>query len=39
MNRREVWTPVKKLPYNKKSIGLKWFFKYKSSGDYKSRLV
>ena len=39
MNRREVWTPVKKLPDNTKSIGLKWVFNIKSSGDYKARLV
>ena len=39
MNRREVWTPVNKLPYNKKSIILKWVFNIKSSGDYKARLV
>ena len=39
MNRLEVWTPVNKLPYNKKSIGLKWVFNIKSSGYYKERLV
>ena len=41
MEKRNVWdyVDIKDIPPDIKPIGLKWIFKIKSSGEYKSRLV